>query len=133
MERGASRIRVLIATTEGPVEVESLLDEDAALGRSVVCLSGSTETAGIDRDHAFVARGTGLIARLYGHGCFRLDVSGRVDVRCARYRANTANGPRRLHGLRFSIPRKIGSASSSRVKFCASPTSRSLQTASRKS
>lgn len=77
----ASRTRVLIATTEGPVEIESLLEEDAALGRSVVCIAGGTETAGIDRDyHAFVARGTGLIARLYGHECFRLDVSSAVDV-----------------------------------------------------
>jgi len=75
------RIRVLVATTEGPVEIESLVAEDAILARSVVCIAGSTETAGIDREyHAFVDRGTGLIARLYGHDRFRLDVSGRVDA-----------------------------------------------------
>jgi hypothetical protein len=75
------RTRVLIATTEGPVEVESLIAEDAVLARSVICVGGSTETAGIDREyHAFVDRGTGLIARLYGHDRFRLDVSGRVDA-----------------------------------------------------
>ena len=74
-------VRVLIATTEGPVEVQSLIEEDPELGRSVVCIDGTTRTAGIDRDYqAFVSRGTGLIERLYEHGAFRLDVSRRVDA-----------------------------------------------------
>jgi hypothetical protein len=45
------RVRVLIGTTEGPVEIESLIAEDAALARSVVCIGGGTETAGIDRGY----------------------------------------------------------------------------------
>ena len=74
------RARVFIATTNGPVEVVSLIDEDKRVGRSFVCIAGTTSTADFDRDYqAFVARGTGVIERLYGHGCFRLDVSSRID------------------------------------------------------
>ena len=76
-----SRIRVLIATTMGPVEVLLLTEEDPVIGRSVVCIDGTTVTAGIDRDYnAFVVAPTGVIARLFQHSCFRLDVSAAIDA-----------------------------------------------------
>jgi len=76
-----NKVRVLIATTTGPVELLLLTEEDAAIGRSVACIGGTTETADIDPAyHAFVARATGLIERLFGHGCYRIDVSGRIDA-----------------------------------------------------
>lgn len=75
------KARVLIPTTTGPVEVLRLTEEDAAIDRSVACVDGTTETADIDRAyHAFVTSPTGIIERLYGHRCYRLDVSGRIDA-----------------------------------------------------
>jgi len=75
------KLRVLIATTNGPVEVQLLTEEDAAIGRCVACIGGTTETADIAAAyHAFVVRPTGVIEGRYGHSCYRLDVSGRIDA-----------------------------------------------------
>src|SRR5690242_15669826 len=74
-------LRVLIPTTTGIVEVLLLMEEDPVIGRSVACIGGTTETADIAAAyHAFVARPTGVIERLFGHPCYRLDVSGRIDA-----------------------------------------------------
>jgi formylglycine-generating enzyme required for sulfatase activity len=81
MKRMSNTVRVLIATTTGPVELLLLTEEDAAIGRSVACIGGTTETADIDPAyHSFVARPTGIVERLFGHGCYRIDVSGRIDA-----------------------------------------------------
>src|SRR5262245_52343748 len=73
-------VRVIIPTTSGPVDIQGLIEEDVSLGRSVACVNGTTRTAGIDRNYsAFVARGTGVVQRLFKHGAFRLDVSGAID------------------------------------------------------
>jgi hypothetical protein len=75
------KVRVLIATTNGPVEVQLLTEEDAAIGRCVACIGGTTETADIaSAYHAFVVRPTGVIEGRFGHSCYRLDVSGRIDA-----------------------------------------------------
>src|SRR5262245_44583635 len=75
------KLRVLIPTTNGPVEVLLLTEEDPAIGRCVACIGGTTETADIAAAyHAFVVRPTGVIERLFGHPCYRLDVSGRIDA-----------------------------------------------------
>jgi len=59
----AGKLRVLIATTNGPVEILLLTEEDAAIGRSVACVGGTTETADIaSAYHAFVVRPTGGVA-----------------------------------------------------------------------
>jgi hypothetical protein len=77
----AGKLRVLIPTTAGPVEVLLLTEEDPTIGRSVACIGGTTETADIAGAYqAFVARPTGIIERLFGHCCYRLDVSGRIDA-----------------------------------------------------
>lgn len=76
-----TRVRALIPTTTELVSVLLLNKESAEIGRSVVCIGGTTATAGIDRDyHAYVARPTGIIERLFGHRCYRLDVSHRIDA-----------------------------------------------------
>ena len=81
MSFSAGKIRVLIATTNGPVEVLLLTEEDPVIGRSVACIGGTTETADIAAAyHAFVARPTGVIEARFGHSCYRLDVSGRIDA-----------------------------------------------------
>jgi adenylate cyclase len=81
MPIGSGKLRVLIATTNGPVEVLLLTEEDPAIGRSVACIGGTTETADIAAAyHAFVVRPTGIIESRFGHSCYRLDVSGRIDA-----------------------------------------------------
>jgi len=81
MSLTAGKLRVLIATTNGPVEVQLLTEEDAAIGRCVACIGGTTETADIaSAYHAFVVRPTGVIEGRFGHSCYRLDVSGRIDA-----------------------------------------------------
>jgi len=75
------KLRVLIATTNGPVEIQLLTEEDAAIGRCVACIGGTTETADIaSAYHAFVVRPTGVIEGRFGHSCYRLDVSARIDA-----------------------------------------------------
>jgi WD40 repeat protein len=81
MRNGGEKLRVLIPTTAGAVEVLLLTEEDPVIARSVACIGGTTETADIDAAyHAFVARPTGVVERLFGHPCYRLDVSGRIDA-----------------------------------------------------
>ena len=81
MSRAGEKLRILIPTTSGPVEILLLTEEDPAIGRSVACIGGTTDTADIAAAyHAFVARPTGLIESLFGHPCYRLDVSGRIDA-----------------------------------------------------
>jgi len=81
MSRHGGKVRVLIPTTAGLVEVLLLTEEDPAIGRSVACIGGTTQTADIDADYnAFVARATGVVERLFGHPCYRLDISGRIDA-----------------------------------------------------
>ena len=70
---------MLIATTEGPVAVQKITAEDPDVP-SVVCRDGTTEVLAISRDYTrFVDRGTGIVARLTGHGAYRLDLDRRVD------------------------------------------------------
>ncbi len=77
----ASRVRVLIGTTEGPVELLDLRREPAVVRRSVVSVRGTTERAGIERGyHSFVSSKDGIIAELFGKGAFRADVSAKIDA-----------------------------------------------------
>ncbi len=81
MSNEGERFRVLIPTTAGVVEVLLLTEEDPVIARSVACIGGTTQTADIDAAyHAFVTRPTGVVERLFGHPCYRLDVSGRIDA-----------------------------------------------------
>ena len=81
MSGEGEKFRVLIPTTAGAVEVLLLTQEDPVIGRSVACIGGTTQTADIDAGYqAFVARATGVVERLFGHPCYRLDVSGRIDA-----------------------------------------------------
>lgn len=81
MSGPAGKILVLIPTTTGPVQVLRLTEEDPAIGRSVACIGGGTQTADIDAGYsAFVARPTGVVERLFGHPSYRLDVSERIDA-----------------------------------------------------
>ncbi len=71
--------KVFILTTEGPVEVQSIVEEAPGV-RSVVCVDGRAEALPISNAYnAFVRQPTGLIERMTGHASYRMDVSGRID------------------------------------------------------
>ena len=73
------RIRVVVATTEGPSTVLRVTAEDPAV-RSVVCLGRSATALPISRAYdAFVRAPTGIVERAVGHRAFRLDVSAPID------------------------------------------------------
>ncbi|OUR90587.1 hypothetical protein A9Q81_19070 [Gammaproteobacteria bacterium 42_54_T18] len=70
---------IYIATTQGPVRVQAITEEDPDI-KSVVCLDGMAEPLAIsDRYHDFVKKGTGLIHREFGHGSYRVDVDKPID------------------------------------------------------
>ena len=67
-----------IATTRGPVKVDSITEEDPEI-RSVLCLSDSFQELPISSSYdAFVRRPTGLIEQISGHGSYRVDLSGPI-------------------------------------------------------
>lgn len=81
MDSIGNKLRVLIPTTKGPVEVLLLTEEDRSVGRSVACIAGTTRLADIDSDYqAFVARPSGIIERLFGEPCYRIDLSHSIDA-----------------------------------------------------
>ena len=71
-------VRVFVATTEGPSEVQRIAEEDPEV-RSVVCLNGTSEALPISAAYdSFVRKPTGVIERLFGHPVFRMDVAERI-------------------------------------------------------
>ena len=71
-------VRVYVATTEGPSEVQRIAEEDPEV-RSVVCLNGTSEALPISAKYdSFVRKPTGVIERLFGHPVFRMDVAARI-------------------------------------------------------
>jgi len=71
-------IRIYIATTEGPVEVQRITREDAAV-RSVVCENGTAKALPISRAYdGFVKEPTGVVQRSFDHPSFRMDVSAPI-------------------------------------------------------
>ncbi len=74
------KVRVYLATTEGPVEVERLTREQAQ--QSAVCLKRTAKLLAISSDYdAFVKQPSGVIEREFGPfapGAFRLDVSAQI-------------------------------------------------------
>lgn len=75
-----SKVRVVIATTEGPAEIDRITPEDAA--QSVVCLRRSSQVLPISTGYdAFVRRPSGVIDREFPRAppsAYRLDVSAPV-------------------------------------------------------
>ncbi|MCP5366839.1 MAG: hypothetical protein H6906_04920 [Hyphomicrobiales bacterium] len=72
------RVRVYIATTEGPAEVQRITAEDPGV-RSVVCLDGKAHSMPIsDAYDAFVRVPTGVVEAAWGHGAFRMDLSREI-------------------------------------------------------
>jgi len=75
------RTRVVIATTQGPVDVEAILDLDPG-DASTVALGSSAQVLRtlLTPYRDFVARGSGVIARSFGRDAFRLELSGEIHT-----------------------------------------------------
>lgn len=74
------RLRVVVATTDGPSTVRRITAEDPGL-RSVICLAGTSTALPISNAYdAFVRRPTGVIERDVGHPVFRLDLDQPIDA-----------------------------------------------------
>jgi len=75
-----SKVRVVIATSEGPVEVDRITPEEAA--QSMVCLRRTAQALPISAAYdAFVRRPSGVIDREFPRappGAYRLDLSAPV-------------------------------------------------------
>jgi WD40 repeat protein len=77
----SSNVRILIGTTDGPVDLLRLVQEKPVVRRSDVYIGSSTERAGIGRAYnEFVSGKTGLIERVFGKGAYRINVSDRIDA-----------------------------------------------------
>ncbi len=72
-------VRVYIATTEGPAEVQRITEEEPNVG-SVICLDGTALALPISPDYdAFVRMPTGILEKAYGHPAYRMDVSATIS------------------------------------------------------
>lgn len=77
-------VRVFIATTKGPVEVQRItreeLPENGPTVDSCMTLGDTPRELPVSRDYnRFVRRGTGVIDKLTGHTSFRVALSDRID------------------------------------------------------
>ncbi|MDJ0943119.1 MAG: hypothetical protein QNJ30_06625 [Kiloniellales bacterium] len=70
-----TKVRVYIATTEGPAEVQRITAEDPNV-KSVICLDCKAVALPISPGYdAFVRKPTGLLEAAFGHPAYRLDLS----------------------------------------------------------
>lgn len=72
-------VRVFIATTQGPAEVQRITREEPGV-QSVVCLNGKALALPVSPAYdAFVRVPTGVIEAAYGHPAYRMDVSTPIS------------------------------------------------------
>jgi WD40 repeat protein len=75
----ASLVKVLIATTAGPVEIRDLWEEDPRYLAQVEYSGRAYKHTEFTKDYrGFVSREVGLIGRLYGRESFGLELSGPI-------------------------------------------------------
>ena len=80
-------VHVFIATTQGPLAIQSIIAEDPDI-QSVVCVDGGIEPLPISQSyHHFIRRGTGVIQRDFGGAAYRMDLAGSIE-----------------HGLSWQLP-----------------------------
>ena len=73
-------IRVLIATTRGPVEIQNIAQENPSV-RSVICVGGAFTALPISPAYdAFVREPTGVVERMTGHPVYRTDVAAPIEA-----------------------------------------------------
>ena len=75
-----SRVRVVIATTSGPVEVRRITPEHSDVD-SAVCIEHTDSELPISAAYnSFVRPPTGIIQRHFEHDSYLLELSDRIDV-----------------------------------------------------
>lgn len=73
------KTHVVIATTEGLAFIQRITEEEPGV-QSVICFDGTAQVLPVSAGyHAFVRRGSGVVARDFGHDAFRIDVGARID------------------------------------------------------
>ena len=76
-----AKVRVLIATTKGPVAVEGIFDLEPGGYSTVAIGSTAVDVPGMLRNYVnFIAKSTGVIARSFGHDAFRLELSSEIHA-----------------------------------------------------
>jgi hypothetical protein len=71
---------VAIATTQGPVFIQEITQEEPDVS-PIVCLNGTSKQLAISTAYAdFVKKGSGLIERDFGSASWRMDLSGAIDA-----------------------------------------------------
>ena len=71
---------VAIATTQGPVFIQGITQEEPGVS-PIVCLNGTSKQLAISTAYAdFVKKGSGLIERDFGSASWRMDLSGAIDA-----------------------------------------------------
>jgi hypothetical protein len=71
---------VAVATTQGPVFIQGITQEEPGVS-PVVCLNGTSKQLAISTAYAdFVKKGSGLIERDFGYASWRMDFSGAIDA-----------------------------------------------------
>ena len=71
---------VAIATTQGPVFIQEITQEEPGVS-PIVCLNGTSKQLAISTAYAdFVKKGSGLIERDFGSASWRIDLSGAIDA-----------------------------------------------------
>lgn len=73
-----TKTRVYIATTEGPSEIQGIIEEDSDL-QSVICLDGTASALPVSTGYdAFVRKPTGVVERVTENRVYRMDVSHAI-------------------------------------------------------
>ncbi|MCB1391062.1 MAG: hypothetical protein KDK12_18260 [Rhodobacteraceae bacterium] len=113
-----SDIRVCFPTTKGIVFIDGIHERPAEMvPRSTMCLTGTSQTVLTSNlYHDFVRASTGCVERLFGHGRFRLDVSGQTDSGSSWELAILMAHAARAAGRLVTA---AGSAGEDRVLICA--------------
>ena len=71
---------VAIATTQGPIFIQKITQEEPGVS-PIVCLNGTSKQLAISIAYAgFVKKGSGLIEKDFGCASWRMDLSGAIDA-----------------------------------------------------
>lgn len=74
------KLHVFVATTQGLVAIQNIIDIDDVEISSIVSVNGTSTTANISSAyHCFVKKGAGIIEQDFGGRSYRVNLSERID------------------------------------------------------
>lgn len=74
------KLHVFVATTQGLVAIQNIIDIDDVEISSIVSVNGTSTTANISSAyHGFVKKGAGIIEQDFGGSSYRVNLSERID------------------------------------------------------